>query len=151
MVTKTQTPDPETLHEQAAKLAAQAAAVQAEIDAEFDKALAKEREAQAKRNRKTVDDYDQAALDRAVVDAERAYRMAVAEMPVTKALAAYIAAGNARSWAHADLISALSSLGMSIAGAQAPGSLFVPALQDTVIETAGRLAQEITDAERGAR
>jgi hypothetical protein len=148
MPKQTQT-TPEQLQAQADELARQAAEVQAELDRRSLEEYEREQEAQAERDRQAVENYDRAALDQAIEDAKEKLYQELGDLPFTRALADYIAAGYRRAWAHADYASAVSRL--SLGGAGSP-----PAAVDGGIDwskevhrAAVRLAQEQIDRERG--
>lgn len=143
---KTETP--EALRERASSLAAQAAEAQAEVDRTAMEEYERQQEEARERDRQTVAAYDRPALDRAVDEARDAYLQAVADLPVTRALADYVAAGYRRSHAHFDLISARSRLGLGDDPGNVPAHPIPNPLQDDITATAGRMAQAQIDAER---
>jgi hypothetical protein len=138
---------PEQLQAQADELARQAAEVQAELDRISLEEYEREQQAQAERDQETIDSFDRAALDQAVDEARARFDTAVAEMPVTKALADYIAAGYRRSWAHQDLSAARSRLGLGESG-NPPHPAHVQPWQEAIATVATRIAQTQIDAER---
>lgn len=149
MPTKTpaQASDTQTLRQQADAAAAQAAEAQALAMASEDAEHARALEAQAERDRATVESFDRAALTRAVTEARDAYEAAVRDLPVTQALANLLHAGNLERWAFFDVTAARGRLGMPTDGTQ-PGSMVNPSVLDTIDALAQSIAQAQTDAHR---
>lgn len=150
MSTRTKTPTPDELREQAEDLSRQAAEAQARVDEITMQEYAREQEAQAKRDQETVDTYRRADLDQAVDEALAAFNQALADLPVTQALAAYIHAGYRRAWAYNDLAAARGRLGLPDPGSP-PHSAFVPPFEEAINHAATRMAQTAIDTERNAR
>lgn len=145
MPTKTKTP--EALRAEAEKLAQQAAAAQAALDAENLREWERQKAEQREAAQRLVDTFDAAALDRDVDEARQALDQAVSEMPVTQALAGYLAAQYLRNWAHLDLQGARGLLGLSTAGGRQSGTTEIP-LDDLIVDIARRDAQRHVDAQR---
>lgn len=143
---KTQTPD--QLRERAEKLAAEAADAQAALDAQTLREWEAEQEAQADRDRETIKNYNRAELDKAVDEALAEFKQALADLPVTKALARYIHAGYRRSWAYNDLSAARGRLGLPDGGGLGPSGAFVPPFEEAINQAATEQAQAAIDAER---
>jgi hypothetical protein len=148
MPKQTQT-TPEQLQAQAEELARQAAEVQAELDRRSLEEYDREQEALAERDRQTVENYNRAELDQAIEDAKEKLYQELGELPFTRALADYIAAGYRRAWEHVDYASAVSRLGLGDPGS--PPSAIDGQLDWSreVHRAAVRLAQEQIDRERG--
>lgn len=146
MPTKTKTP--EALRAEAEKLAVQAAEVQAEIDAQTMREWEAEQVALREAAQTLVDTFDSAALDRDVDDARHALDEAIAENPVTQALAGWLASQWLRNHAFADLTGARGRLGLSTTGGRAAGTTELRSLDELIIATAQRDAQRHVDAHR---
>ena len=145
MPTKTLTP--EQLRERAADLQRQAAEAQALVDAAAAEEREREWQKQLDADHALVDSFDAKALDQAVDEARVEFAHAVADMAVTKALAAYIAAQTARNWAWLDLTSAQGRLGLSQEGAREATEEIVK-LQDYIEVAAQRMAADQVAAQR---
>lgn len=146
MTTKTKTP--EALREEAERLHAQAAEAQAAVDAETMREWEAEQADLTRRAQETVDSFDAAALDQDVDDARQRLDQAVSDMPVTQALAGYLAAQYARNWAHADLAGARGRLGLPTGGGRPSGTTELRSIDELIIPTAQRDAQRLTDTYR---
>ncbi len=112
--------DPDKLSRHAADLTQQAAAAQAKVaehQADERAALAQR---QADYDRRLVDGYRAGDYLAAVEQARADLDAVVTELPVTQALARYLAAQVTRYDAHTELIGARGRLGMTTAGAQPP-------------------------------
>ena len=81
-------------------------------------------------------------------DARRALEQAVSEMPVTQALAGYLAAQYVRNWRYVDLTGARGLLGLSTTGGRQSGTTELQSLDELIIATAQRDAQRHVDAHR---
>jgi hypothetical protein len=144
MTTKT-----ETLDQRAERVAAEAAEIHAERErlAQAEAQAAAER--QAKLDADTVQAFNPAALDKAVSNTRAAVDQAVSDLPVTQAIAAYLAAQWRRNWARLDHDQAASRLGLPAADRPAqPAADDVKAIEQYITETATNLAQAQLDAER---
>lgn len=144
MTTKTKTPD--QIRAEAEELSRKAAEAQARVDELTMREWEAEQEAQAERDRHTLDAFDRTALDRDVEDARKAFEAALADHPLVQTLAAWEAAGYRRNWAYADVNGARSRLGMEGIGG-AP-TTYLPSIVDAITTTATRLAQSQIDSER---
>ncbi len=148
MTVKSKTP--EALRAEAEKLALLAAEAQAELDAHSARELEREQAEQRKAAQELVDTFDAAALDRDVDQAREALDQAVSEMPVTQALAGYLAAQYVRNWAHLDLMSARGLLGLPTAGGRQSGTTEI-SLTEHITNIAQRDAQRHVDTSRSER
>ncbi len=138
---------PEALRAKADDLAQQAAQAQAELDAQTMREWEAEQAALREADQKLIDTFDSAALDRDVDDARQALDRVVSEMPVTQALAGYLAAQYVRNWAHLDLMQARGRLGLSTTGGRRQETTEYT-LTDLVDAVAQRDAQRHVDAYR---
>ena len=93
-----------------------------------------------------VDTFSAAALDRDVDEALARLEQLVAEMPVTVAMAGYLAAQYRRNWAFADLSGALARLGLP--SDVRNSSTDTRPLHEYVTTVATRLAQQRIDTDR---
>jgi hypothetical protein len=148
MPKQTQT-TPEQLQAEADELNRKAAEVQAELDRRSLEEYEREQEAQAERDRQAVENYDRTALDQAIEDAKVNLYQELGDLPFTRALADYIAAGYRRAWEHVDYASAVSRLGLGDPGS--PPSAIDGGIDwsKEVHRAAVRLAQAKIDRERG--
>ncbi len=142
------TTDPEQLRLRADELSRQAAEAQAALNAQAEQERARERERQAEADQRLLESYDRRALDTDVEEARQRFEEAVADSPVTRALAAYIASGYRRNHAVLDAQSAHSRLGLPGDGPRDTEQLFVPSMNDAITQAATRMAQAQIDAER---
>lgn len=145
MPTTKQTPD--DLRAKADELAQQAAQAQAELDAQNLREWEQQQAEQRKADQALLIAFDSAALDRDVDDARQALDQVVSEMPVTQALAGYLAAQYVRNWAHLDLMQARGRLGLSTTGGRRQETTEYT-LTDLVDAVARRDAQRHVDAYR---
>ena len=146
MQTKTKTP--EALRAEAEKLAVQAAEVQAELDAQTMREWEAEQAALREAAQTLVDTFDAAALDRDVDDARHALDQAVADLPLTQALADYLGMQYRRNHAHLDLMGALGRLGRPTSGGRQSGTteLGGGGIGELIVSTAQRDAMRHVDA-----
>lgn len=140
--------NPEQLQARAAELSRQAAEARAALQAQAKREAERERERLAKADRGLLESYDRRALDRDVEEARQRFEEAVAQSPVTKALADYICAGFRRNWGVADAKGAHARLGLPGVGPRDTEQLFVPSMNDAVAQAATRMAQAQIDTER---
>lgn len=145
MSTKTKTP--EELREEADRLALAAAEAQAKVNAAAEEQRQREWQAQLEADQQFVDSFNRAELDQAVEDAREALDKAVAELPVTKAMAAFLAAQYRRNWAYGDLSAARARLDLPTAGTRQSSTVEV-SLADLVTTVARRDAQQQIDTDR---
>lgn len=143
---KTKTPD--QLRAEAEALAIKAAEAQAEVDRITLEEYEREQAELAEQDQQTIANYNRAALDQAVEDARAEFQQALADLPVTQALAGYVAAGYRRSWAHADWAAARGRLGMP-EGGNPPHPAYVQPWAEAIEQAATRIAQAQIDSERG--
>lgn len=148
-MTKTtqQSTDPDRLEQELAELAERQAAAQARLSEHYTAEQAQMMQQQSSYDRKVVESYSAKALDEAVDQAGENLDAVVAELPITKALANYLAAQVVRYFSYTELMAARGRLGMPANG-QLPPAASVGPLDDYINATATRMAHDVLTAQQ---
>jgi len=142
VVTKGLTKSSESLDERADRVAAEQSEIsreRARLDQErHDRLTAHQRSV----DQATVDEWRPRALDKAVADARAELGKAVADSPITKALATYLYAQTRRSILWTEQINALGQLGRPTAGAPVPPTTGESNVQELIFREASNQAED---------
>ena len=139
----TTTADVGELRARAEGFARQAAEAQAELDRRGQEELGRQREAQAERDRALVANYDRSADEKAVRQARDEVDRVAADMPLTVAIAQYIAVQDQCVWNRVDVMAARGRLGLPTGGQQ-PHSAQAPDPVSHIVRAAAQAAAEQT-------
>ncbi len=140
--------DTDKLSRQAADLAQHAAAAQAKLAEQHAVERARLTQHQTAYDQALVDGYRAADHEAAVGQARADLDAVVTELPVTQALARYLAAQVTRYDAHTELIGARARLGMPVAGAHSPPVADLATLEEYVHKVAVDLAHQTLTQQR---
>jgi hypothetical protein len=140
--------DTDELAQQAAELAQQAAEARAKVAAAHAADQARLAEHQRAYDERLVAGYRASDHEAAVEQARADLDAVVTELPVTQALARYLAAQVARYVGHTELIAARGRLGMPVAGAQSPPVADLATLEEYVHKVAVDLAHDALTQQR---
>ena len=140
--------DTDKLSRQAADLAQQAAAAQAKVAEQQAVERARLDKHQREYDQQLVAGYRAADHEAAVGQARADLDAVVTELPVTQALARYLAAQVTRYDAHTELLGARARLGMPVAGAQSPPVADVLPIGEYVHRAAVEAAHETLAQQR---
>lgn len=150
MTTRTKATDADALRDEARKLIEQATAAQQRVNDIDAKEAAKLFEAQAGYDRQVVDGYRSQPYEQAVTDARRRLDEVVSADPLTRAVADFLYAQQARSFAFSEFIGALGRLGQPTAGAQPPPSVDALGIGEYVGRAADDIAADRVNTDRVA-
>ncbi len=140
--------DPDKLRQQAADLAERSAAAQAKVAEQQAAERARLDKHQIEYDRALVESYRAADHEAAVEQARADLDAAVADLPVTQALARYLAAQVTRYDAHTGLIGARGRLGMPTAGSQPPPVADVLPVSEYIHRVAVQIADQAITQQR---
>ena len=151
MVSKALATASESLDERADRVAAEQAEIMRERHAIDAAAHAKLTLHQRQVDQQTVDEWQPRQLDKTVADARAELGKAVADSPITKALASYLYAQTRRSILWTEQMNAIRSAGRPTAGAQMPPVTGEPIVQELIYRAASAAAEDQLAAEATAR
>jgi len=151
-VTKPKTTEtPETLEQRSARVATEAEQIRQEHERIAHEQATKLEAHQRDYDQALVDNYRRREGEAAVEQARRDLETAVAELPVTRALGAYLAAQVALYDGYAEYIGARARLSIPTAAAQPPPVAAAPSLTDLVHQAAATAAHEALTRSQEAR